>query len=171
MYKRQQYTSLGTCQNNCQIPVTRYTCNSNYQCVVDSNGQYTSLGTCQNNCTAPMRYSCNTNTYQCYQTTSGAYISYNDCANACQQTNQSLSVSCHASPNPAQINQTVTFSSNVSGGSGNYTYYWSGATYGNSSYSQKSFSSYGNYTAYLTVNDSQNRSCLLYTSPSPRDRS
>ena len=69
-----------------------------------------------------------------------------------------LSVSCHASPNPAQTNQTVTFSSNVSGGSGNYSYYWSGATYGSTSYSQKSFSSYGNYTAYLTVHDSQNRS-------------
>ncbi len=69
-----------------------------------------------------------------------------------------LSISCYASPNPAQTNQTVTFSSNVSGGSGNYSYYWSGATYGNNSYSQKSFSSYGNYTAYLTVNDSQNRS-------------
>jgi len=69
-----------------------------------------------------------------------------------------LSVSCYASPNPAQTNQTVTFSSNVSGGSGNYSYYWSGATYGSNSYSQKSFSSYGNYTAYLTVHDSQNRS-------------
>lgn len=69
-----------------------------------------------------------------------------------------LSVSCYVSPNPAQTNQTVTFSSNVSGGSGNYSYYWSGATYGNNSYSQKTFSSYGDYTAYLTVHDSQNRS-------------
>jgi len=72
--------------------------------------------------------------------------------------NDTLSVSCYTSPNPAQVNQTVTFSSNVSGGSGNYSYYWSGATYGSSSYSQKNFSSYGNYTAYLTVHDSQNRS-------------
>jgi len=69
-----------------------------------------------------------------------------------------LSVSCYASPNPVQTNQTVTFYSNVSGGSGNYSYYWSGAAYGSNSYSQKSFSSYGNYTAYLTVHDSQNRS-------------
>ena len=152
------YTSYNDCANACQTPITRYTCNSNYQCVVDSNGPYTSLGTCQNNCIAQTRYSCNYSTYQCYQTTSGSYISYNDCANACQQINQSLSVSCYASPNPAQTNQTVTFSSNVSGGSGNYSYYWSGATYGNSSYSQKTFSSYGNYTAYLTVNDSQNKS-------------
>lgn len=71
---------------------------------------------------------------------------------------ENLYVSCYASPNPAQVNQTVTFNSNVSGGSGNYSYYWSGATYGNNSYSQRSFSSDGNYTAYLTVYDSQNRS-------------
>jgi hypothetical protein len=75
-----------------------------------------------------------------------------------------LSVSCYASPNPAQVNQTVTFSSNVSGGSGNYSYYWSGATYGSTSYSQKSFSSYGNYTAYLTVHDSQSTSCSVNVS-------
>src|SRR5680860_1491158 len=197
-----QYTSLGTCQNNCTAPIryacntntyqcyattngqyassstcnancnapTKYTCNSNYQCVVDSNGQYTSLGTCNANCTAPIRYACNTNTYQCYQTTNGAYISYNDCANACKQIDQSLSVSCYTSPNPAQTNQTVTFSSNVSGGSGSYTYYWSGATYGNNSYSQKSFSSYGNYTAYLTVNDSQNRSASTSCSVNVNDQ-
>ena len=123
---------------------TRYSCNTNtWQCVVNSYGPYTSLSSCEANCQAPAptRYSCNYSTYQCYQTTYGPYTSYNDCANACQQNTQSLSISCYASPNPAQTNQTVTFSSNVSGGSGNYSYYWSGATYGNNSYSQKSFSS------------------------------
>ena len=72
--------------------------------------------------------------------------------------NDALSVSCYASPNPAEENETVTFRSNVSGGSGNYSYYWSGATHGSNSYSQESFNSDGNYTAYLTVHDSQNRS-------------
>ena len=153
------YISYNDCVNSCQIPITRYRCDTyTSQCVIDSSGPYTSLNSCQNNCISQTRYACNTNTYQCYQTTSGPYTSYNDCANACQQTNQSISVSCHSSPNPAQINQTVTFSSNVSGGSGDYSYYWSGAIYGNNSYIQKSFSSYGNYTAYLTVHDSQNRS-------------
>jgi len=153
------YANLNDCVNACQTPTTRYACNtSTWQCYQSTSGPYTSLNNCQNNCIAQTRYSCNYSTHQCYQTTSGSYISYNDCANACQQTNQSLSVSCSASPNPAQTDQTVTFSSNISGGSGNYSYYWSGATYGNSSYSQKSFSSYGNYTAYLTVHDSQNRS-------------
>jgi hypothetical protein len=165
------YISYNDCANACQVPITRYSCNTyTSQCIIDNSGPYTSLNTCQNNCITQTRYSCNYSTYQCYQTTSGSYISYNDCANACQQTNQSLSVSCYASPNPAQINQTVTFSSNVSGGSGNYTYYWSGATYGNSSYSQKSFSSYGNYTAYLTVNDSQNRSASTSCSVNVNDQ-
>ena len=152
---------------------TRYSCNTNtWQCVVNSYGPYTSLSSCEANCQAPAptRYSCNYSTYQCYQTTSGPYTSYNDCANACQQNTQSLSISCYASPNPAQTNQTVTFSSNVSGGSGNYSYYWSGATYGNNSYSQKSFSSYGNYAAYLTVHDSQNRSASTSCSVNVSDQ-
>jgi len=165
------YVSYNDCANACQVPVTRYSCNIyTSQCIADNSGPYTSLNDCQNNCITQTRYSCNYSTYQCYQTTSGSYVSYNDCANACQQTNQSLSVSCHASPNPSKINQTVTFSSNVSGGSGNYTYYWSGATYGNSSYSQKSFSSSGNYTAYLTVNDSQNRSASTSCSVNVNDQ-
>ena len=165
------YISYNDCANACQVPITRYSCNTyTSQCIADNSGPYTSLNTCQNNCITQTRYSCNYSTYQCYQTTSGSYISYNDCANACQQTNQSLSVSCNVSPNPAQINQTVTFSSNVSGGSGNYTYYWSGATYGNSSYSQKSFSSNGNYTAYLTVNDSQNKSASTSCSVNVNDQ-
>ena len=165
------YANLNDCVNACQTPITRYACNTyTWQCVSDSSGPYTSLNACQNNCIAQTRYSCNYSTYQCYQSTSGPYISYNDCANACQQTNQSLSVSCYASPNPVRTNQTVTFYSNVSGGSGNYSYYWSGATYGNSSYSQKSFSSSGNYTAYLTVNDSQNRSASTSCSVNVNDQ-
>ncbi len=72
--------------------------------------------------------------------------------------NNTLSVSCYASPNPAEENERVTFRSNVSGGSGNYSYYWSGATDGSNSSSQERFNSDGNYTAYLTVHDSQNRS-------------
>ena len=52
----------------------------------------------------------------------------------------------------------VTFNSNVSGGNGNYTYSWSGSVSGNNSYTRRSFSSSGNYTAYLHVYDSENRS-------------
>lgn len=80
----------------------------------------------------------------------------------------SLSVSCYASPSSIQTNQTTTFYSNVSGGTGNYSYYWSGAAAGSNSYSQRSFGSNGTYTAYLTVYDSQNgsanTSCSVYVS-------
>jgi len=151
------YASYNDCLNACQPPLTRYTCSANYQCVAASNGEYTSLSTCQNNCIAPTRYSCNTSTYQCYQAVFGSYASYNDCVNACQQITQPLSVSCYASPNTVSTNQTVTFYSNVSGGSGGYTYYWSGYASGNGSYSQTSFSSSGTYSVNLTVYDSSSR--------------
>ena len=152
------YASYNDCLNACQPPLTRYTCSANYQCVVASNGEYTSLSTCQNNCIAPTRYSCNTSTYQCYQAVFGSYASYNDCLNACQQITQPLSVSCYASPNTVSTNQTVTFYSNISGGSNSYTYYWSGYASGNGSYAQTSFSSSGTYSANLAVYDSNGRS-------------
>ncbi|MGC8651177.1 MAG: hypothetical protein ACP5RX_00980 [Minisyncoccia bacterium] len=150
-----------------QAPVTRYTCNSNYQCVVDVNGAYPSLTSCQNACVAPtVRYSCNTTTYQCYQAVFGTYASYNDCISNCQPNYQSLSVSCYAFPNNPQVNQTVTFYSNVTGGSEIYNYSWSGYASGNSSYIQQTFNSPGTYTAYLTVTDSNGRtgstSCSAY---------
>jgi len=160
------YSSYNDCLNACQPPLTRYTCNASYQCVVTSNGEYTSLSTCQNNCITPVRYSCNTSTYQCYQAIFGSYASYNDCLNACQQITQPLSVSCYTSPNTVSTNQTVTFYSNVSGGSGSYTYSWSNYASGNGSYSQTSFSSSGTYTANLAVYDSNGRSgstsCSVY---------
>ena len=106
----------------------------------------------------PTRYSCNTSTWQCVIDNYGPYTSLSDCQANCQPINQSLSVSCYASPSSAQINQTVTFYSNVSGGSGNYTYQWSGVASGYQSYSQRSFSNTGTQTAYLTVYDSQGRS-------------
>ena len=106
----------------------------------------------------PIRYSCNTSTWQCVIDNYGPYTSLSDCQANCQPINQSLSVSCYASPSSAQINQTVTFYSNASGGSGNYTYQWSGVASGYQSYSQRSFSNTGTQTAYLTVYDSQGRS-------------
>ncbi|MFA5392579.1 MAG: hypothetical protein WC306_02785 [Candidatus Paceibacterota bacterium] len=152
-----QYTSLNTCQNNCQPPINRYSCNANYQCVSDSSGQYNSLSTCQNNCIAPIRYSCNAN-YQCVSDYNGQYTSLSTCQNNCQQIIQPLSVSCYASPSTISTNQTATFYSNISGGNGSYTYYWSGYASGNGSYSQQTFSSSGTYTANLSVYDTNGRS-------------
>jgi hypothetical protein len=69
-----------------------------------------------------------------------------------------LNVSCSASPNPAQINQTISFVANVSGGVGPYSYSWSGACSGSSSNCFNSFNSIGTFTANLTVQDSQGNS-------------
>jgi hypothetical protein len=63
----------------------------------------------------------------------------------------SLTVSCYASPNPADVNETVTFTANATGGTGSYIYSWSGACTGSSQTCQKSFSSAGTYTATVNV--------------------
>jgi hypothetical protein len=79
---------------------------------------------------------------------------------ACQPSSPPpLQVSCSASPNPAKVGELVNFVSNVSGGSGNYIYSWSGACIGSSSSCMKTFSLIGNYDVFLTVTSgSQTRS-------------
>jgi len=75
-----------------------------------------------------------------------------------------LQVSCSASPNPANIGQTVVFTANVSGGTGSYSYSWSGACFGFSSTCSRSFSSAGTYTATVTVtsgSQTQSASCSV----------
>ena len=75
-----------------------------------------------------------------------------------------LQVSCYASPNPANVGQTVTFYANVSGGTGTYYYSWSGACTGTSSSCSRSFSSSGTYTATVTVtsgSQTQSASCSV----------
>ncbi|GIW67612.1 MAG: hypothetical protein KatS3mg096_480 [Candidatus Parcubacteria bacterium] len=75
-----------------------------------------------------------------------------------------LQVSCSASPNPANVNQTVVFTANVSGGNGSYSYSWSGACSGSSSTCSRSFSSAGTYTANITVtsgNETKSASCSV----------
>lgn len=41
--------------------------------------------------------------------------------------NNQMSVSCYINPSNAYVNQNVTFTANATGGSGNYTYSWSGS--------------------------------------------
>ena len=84
----------------------------------------------------------------------------------------SLNVSCSASPNPAQINQNVTFTANVSGGVSPYSYSWSGAVTGSGNPKTTSFSNSGTKTAYLTVTDNASQtkstSCSVTVSETPR---
>jgi len=75
-----------------------------------------------------------------------------------------LSVSCNASPNPANVNQTVSFIANVSGGSSSYTYNWSGDCIGSSQICSRNFPLVGTYTANLTVTSgtqSKSTSCSV----------
>lgn len=76
-----------------------------------------------------------------------------------------ITVSCSASPNPAQVNQTVIFTANIQGGEPPYTYIWSNACSGSYSSCTKSFSSKGIYNATIIVkdkfNNSANASCSV----------
>jgi len=62
-----------------------------------------------------------------------------------------LNISCYATPNPANIGQAVTFYCNVSGGSGSYTYNWTGAYSSTQPTFTTSFSNSGTQTENVTV--------------------
>src|SRR3989344_4401470 len=66
-------------------------------------------------------------------------------------TTSNLTVSCYTNPNPVQTNQSMTFISNASGGTGNYVYSWAGACVGSSQNCSNSFGSSSTYTASLNV--------------------
>lgn len=85
-------------------------------------------------------------------------------------TPPTLNISCLASPNPAQVNQGVFFSSSISGGTGNYTYAWSSACSGSLSVCSTSFSQANVYTSNLTVtsgNQTKTTSCSVTVSANP----
>lgn len=70
-----------------------------------------------------------------------------------------LNVSCSASPNPANTNQSVTFASTVSGGTGVYSYSWSGGCTSTNANCGNTFQNAGTYNESLTVNSgSQSKS-------------
>lgn len=64
-----------------------------------------------------------------------------------------LQVSCSVSPNPAKVNENVTFTANVSGGQPPYYYNWTGACTGSSNTCTTSFNSVGTYNATIYVID------------------
>lgn len=69
------------------------------------------------------------------------------------QTTTNLAVTCAANTNSALINQTVTYTSNATGGNGSYTYAWTGDENlsGNSNSINKAYSSTGTKNAHLVV--------------------
>ena len=123
-----------------------------------TSGQICSAGQCINNCTSHSATRCSSNNLYWYDSCGNQQELYQYCSNGCQngycnqQTN--LYVSCYATPNPAQTNQQVSFIASVSGGTGSYTYSWSGACNLYSSYSQSCYVPFpqtGYYAANLSV--------------------
>ena len=71
-----------------------------------------------------------------------------------QETSQNnLSVSCYATPSTADIHQNVTFYANANGGTGGYSYSWTGTDglYGSGSQAYKSYDNSGTKYATVTV--------------------
>jgi hypothetical protein len=83
--------------------------------------------------------------------TSGSQTKSASCNVTVNQSSLPLQVSCSAFPNPVRVSESVRFVANVSGGSGSYSYSWSGACTGSFSECMKTFSLKGDYTAFLNV--------------------
>jgi len=97
-------------------------------------------------------YSTSGNKYGTVTITSGSQTIVRNCSVvvAASQT-QTLTGSCSVTPNSANIGDSLNWSSSASGGTGSYTYAWSGTDglYGNSSSAYQSYSNAG--TKYGTV--------------------
>lgn len=85
----------------------------------------------------------------------------------CQTQQNPLNVSCYALPNPAPVGSLVSFYSVVSGGTGYYSYEWTGACTGSASTCQKTFTNPGNYLTTLRVtsgNETRYSTCSVNVS-------
>jgi len=81
-----------------------------------------------------------------------------------------LIASCSVSPGSVSLNQTVTFTLAVSGGTGSYTYSWSGACSGSTTGCTTSFTTPGTKTATASVisgSSSASASCSVEVIPDP----
>ena len=80
----------------------------------------------------------------------GIYSAYAT-ANATTAPTTTLTVTATASPDPAFVDQIITFTATVSGGTGIYSYSWAGACSGFNQTCRRIFSTAGRYTAIVTV--------------------
>lgn len=74
-------------------------------------------------------------------------------ANVTEIVNNNLTASCNASPSSVEVDSYINWSASVSGGTGAYTYAWTGTDglYGNSSVVSRYYSNTGTKYGYLTV--------------------
>lgn len=73
------------------------------------------------------------------------------CSNGSCTNTSNLTVSCSIYPSSVNVGQEAVFSANVYGGSGNYSYSWSGECNGSSRECRKTFQSSGSKTATVNV--------------------
>lgn len=101
--------------------------------------------------------------YYCNCTSNcGSGCTYTDTANSstCGYTNP-VNITCYASPNTANVGQTVYFVASATGGTGSYSYSWSGACIGTSLTCSNAFTASGTQTATIYVTSgNQNASAI-----------
>ena len=114
--------------------------------------QTCSYGACVSNCTPNYYLRCAGNNSYWFDSCGTQGNVYQTCTNGCNANSGYCNfVSASVSPNPANVNQLVTFTATVNGANSNTSYSWSGACAGFASSCQTSFPSAGTFTAYLTV--------------------
>ncbi len=159
-------TGTITCSTDSQCGTSGYTGSPSCSAGNVFQNYLNYAGTCKNANTTASYCDSPTSTYQ-QKTVCGSGLS---CSNgACVNTGNSggsgnLGVSCNANPGNIQANQSTTFNSSAVGGSGVYSYAWSGACNAGSANCSASFSQAGTYTALLSVtsgNQTQNASCSV----------
>ena len=148
----QAWCGDGICQSECGE--THENCS--FDCPDPCADAWCGDGICQSEC-GETASSC---PYDCYvDPCKDAWCGDGVCQSGCGETASNcpydcatdLTITCFASPNPAQVNQTVNFTAYPLGGTGIYSYTWSGACTCSSKTCTTSFSKSGTYTAKVTV--------------------
>ena len=81
-----------------------------------------------------------------------------------ERQTQALSGSCFATPGTGNINDTILWTANASGGTGTFSYLWGGATSGTDRTEDETYTSAGTRNAYVQItsgNDTITRNCSV----------
>ncbi len=152
-----QQTCSGSCSNGTCGNGGNIACNLNSDC--GTNG-LTGSPTCSGNSIYQnyRTWTCNnpgTTSSTCTPNVTSQYQSMcaqnQTCTNGTCTNVASLTATCTASPSSALVNQPVTFTANVAGGTGTYSYSWAGFCNGFGQSCVNSFSSPNTYNVFLNV--------------------
>ena len=73
-----------------------------------------------------------------------------------KEVDQDLNLTCTVSDTSIKVGNSVTYTANATGGSGNYSYSWNGAVDGTGSQKVRTFNSVGSFNASVVVTDGNN---------------